>query len=186
MVWNGSDRTHDIGQERGCDTSVPGPPHTRTDDGDNVDGGVDCGGDEDCDTSVPGTHAGCYSRSTATTVTTSLTTTAMVVGVTDRLTAAGCGDHDDIGDDDGCGGDDTCTGHMVLCGTRVRRPWGHHSSQELWRRPRPGLDQRQVWTWPRPCQSEVRDGCDHDDKGGDDHISDESDCTVNNDGVRRS
>ena len=107
MVWNGSDGTHDIGQERDGDTSVPGPPPVRTDDDDNVGDGGDCGDDEDCDPSVPGTHAGCHSRSTATTVMTSLTTTAMVVGATDRLRAAGRGDHDDIGDDGGCGGDDT-------------------------------------------------------------------------------
>ena len=94
----------------------------RTDDDDGVDDGGDRGNDEDCDPSVPDTHGGCYSRSTTTTVMTSLTTAAMVVGVTDRLTAAGCGDHDDIGDDGGCGGDDTCTGHMDWCGTRVRRP----------------------------------------------------------------
>ena len=109
MVWNGSDRTHDIGQERDCDTSVSGPPPVRTDDGDNVDGDVDCGGDEDCDTSVPGTHAGCYSRSTATTVMTSLTTTVMVVGATDRLTTV-VGTYDDDSVDDGgdCGDDEDC------------------------------------------------------------------------------
>ena len=67
------DGTHGIGQERNGDTPAP----VRIDDGDCVDGGGDRGDDEDCDPSVPGTHAGCHSRSSATTVMTSLTTAAM-------------------------------------------------------------------------------------------------------------
>ena len=49
-------------------------PHpVRIDDSDIVDGGGGGGNDEDRDQPAPGTHAGCHSRSIATTVATLLT-----------------------------------------------------------------------------------------------------------------